>query len=97
MDNFSHNQIKLMEQEATRRARELNKKSKPPPLEQTHSHPKNTQNKNKGVFSFLNALDLKKLIGENSEQAMLLLLILILSNENSCDEFLLYALIYIML
>ena len=55
------------------------------------------QQKNRGSFSFLNALDIKKLIGENSEQAMLLLLILILSNDNTCDEYLIYALIYIML
>ncbi len=97
MENFSQNQIRAMEQEATRRARELSKKSKPQPIDTTLSSAQNKPQKNKGIFSFLNALDLKKLIGENSEQAMLLLLILVLANENTCDEFLLYALIYIML
>ena len=97
MENFSQNQIRAMEQEATRRARELNKKSKPQTLPSSQTTAQNNPQKNKGIFSFLNALDLKKLIGENSEQAMLLLLILVLANENTCDEFLLYALIYIML
>lgn len=101
MDNYSYNQIKRMEQEATKRAREASMRAKPnnksveeakPP----HNHQKNQINK-RSSFSFLNALDLKKLIGENSEQAMLLLLILILSHDNTCDEYLLYALIYIML
>ncbi len=97
MENFSQNQIRAMEQEATRRARELSKKSKPQPSPVSQTPKENKTTKNKGIFSFLNALDLKKLIGENSEQAMLLLLILVLANENTCDEFLLYALIYIML
>ena len=86
---YSTNQIKRMEQEATKRALEAKQKAKP----QRQDKP----TKNSGAFSFLNALDIKKLIGENSEQAMLLLLILILANDNTCDEFLLYALIYIML
>lgn len=122
MDNYSYNQIKRMEQEATRRAREYNSRAKPPEnVMQSHTkshengqkmaenrskiHENHGQNTNfepkkpqkRDSFSFLNALDLKKLIGENSEQAMLLLLILILSNDNTCDEYLLYALIYIML
>ena len=63
---------------------------------ENHSNlPQKTQKRSS--FSFLNALDIKKLIGENSEQALLLLLILILSHDNTCDEYLLYALIYIML
>lgn len=102
MDNYSFNQIKKMEQEATRKARETNARAKP--LPQTEDKSKEQNNKvlqkgtnKRGSFSFLNALDIKKLIGENSEQAMLLLLILILSNDNTCDEYLLYALIYIML
>ena len=75
--------------EATRRARELSKKSKPQTLPSAQTTSQNNPQNNKGIFSFLNALDLKKLIGENSEQAMLLLLILVLANENTCDEFLL--------
>lgn len=94
MNEFSSNQIKRMEQEATRIAREYNARSKPAPINENKSKP--PQNK-RGSFSFLNALDLKKLIGENSEQALLLLLILILANDNTSDEYLLYALIYIML
>lgn len=86
---YSTNQIKRMEQEATKRALEAKAKATPTKQEMP--------NKNNGAFSFLNALDIKKLIGENSEQAMLLLLTLILANDNTCDEFLLYALIYIML
>ena len=124
MQDYSLNQIKRMEQEATRRAREYNSRAKPPTNVQNKSYenqPQITQNntnkphqkerepcgdmglerepqqKKRGSFSFLNALDIKKLIGENSEQAMLLLLILILSNDNTCDEYLIYALIYIML
>lgn len=114
MQDYSLNQIKRMEQEATRRAREYNSRAKPRSDFQNKSHenqPQITQNntnkppqkerepqqKKRGSFSFLNALDIKKLIGENSEQAMLLLLILILSNDNTCDEYLIYALIYIML
>ena len=114
MQDYSLNQIKRMEQEATKRAREYNSRAKPPTNVQNKSYenqPQITQNntnkphqkerepqqKKRGSFSFLNALDIKKLIGENSEQAMLLLLILILSNDNTCDEYLIYALIYIML
>ena len=89
MENYySTNQIKRMEQEATKRALETRAKA---------THKEQNSKKQNGVFSFLNALDIKKLIGENSEQAMLLLLILILANDNNGDEFLLYALIYIML
>ncbi len=91
MENYySTNQIKRMEQEATRKALEARQKAKPQAVQEPVS-------KHQGVFSFLNALDIKKLIGENSEQAMLLLLTLVLANENTCDEFLLYALIFIML
>ena len=106
MQDYSLNQIKRMEQEATRRAREYNSRAKPPveqnkqksPAEVAKARPKEPPvQKKRGSFSFLNALDLKKLIGENSEQAMLLLLILILVNDNTCDEYLIYALIYIML
>ena len=103
MDNYSFNQIKRMEQEATKRAREASMKAKPLPSEKatnnvSNEHKQNmTQMKKRDSFSFLNALDIKKLIGENSEQAMLLLLILILSHDNTCDEYLIYALIYIML
>ena len=96
MDGYSYNQIKQMEQEATRRALEARQKAKPEPTKENKLK-EFPQNKNRGSFSFLNAFDLKKLIGENSEQAMLLLLILILANDNTCDEYLLYALIYIML
>ena len=89
---YSSNQIKKMEQEATKRALELRAKA-------TQQNQKNQESnlKKSSAFSFLNALDIKKLIGENSEQAMLLLLTLILANDNTCDEFLLYALIYIMI
>lgn len=118
MQDYSLNQIKKMEQEATRRAREYNSRAKPisdiqikspenqnqPQFTQKssnsdkpHQKEKEPQQKKRGSFSFLNALDIKKLIGENSEQALLLLLILILSNDNTCDEYLIYALIYIML
>lgn len=96
MQDFSYNQIKRMEQEATKRALEARKKAKPESSTKTEKN-ETLETKNHGAFSFLNALDLKKLIGENSEQAMLLLLILILANDNTCDEYLLYALIYIML
>ena len=105
MDDYSFNQIKRMEQEATRRAREARQRAKPP--QEAEKEPdinnknmsvhKPSQQQKRSSFSFLNALDIKKLIGENSEQAMLLLLILILSHDNTCDEYLLYALIYIML
>lgn len=90
---YSNNQIKRMEQEATKRALEAKAKAMPQKQQRTEEKPI----KKSGAFSFLNALDIKKLIGENSEQAMLLLLTLILANDNTCDEFLLYALIYIML
>ncbi len=106
MDDYSFNQIKRMEQEATKRAREASMRAKPAPKQQErskepshnqHQNKQQTQMQKRSSFSFLNALDIKKLIGENSEQAMLLLLILILSHDNTCDEYLLYALIYIML
>lgn len=101
MQDFSLNQIKKMEQEATRRAREYNSRAKlKPPLEPECNVTKtknDIQQQKRGSLSFLNAFDIKKLIGENSEQAMLLLLILILANDNNCDEYLIYALIYIML
>ena len=98
MDAYSYNQIKRMEQEATKRALEARQKAKPEPERNESKKLKEIpHNKKRGSFSFLNALDLKKLIGENSEQAMLLLLVLILANDNTCDEYLLYALIYIML
>lgn len=112
MDEYTHNQIKKMEQEATKRAREASMRAKPmqqgnsvkvpqkdakEPMLDRNSKPDSLQSQKRGSLGFLNALDLKKLIGENSEQAMLLLLILILSNDNTCDEYLLYALIYIML
>ena len=99
MNEYSYNQIKRMEQEATKRALEARQKAKPEPekSENKQKLKEIPQDKKRGSFSFLNALDLKKLIGENSEQAMILLLILILANDNTCDEYLLYALIYIML
>ena len=110
MDEYTHNQIKRMEQEATKRAREASMRAKPNPQSKTlkempkfqddhkpQEHKNAEKMQKRGSLGFLNALDLKKLIGENSEQAMLLLLILILSHENTCDEYLLYALIYIML
>lgn len=100
MPDYSYNQIKQMEQEATRRAREMARLSKPLNREEKGENcekAEKTIKKSKGSFGFLNALDIKKLIGENSEQALLLLLIIILSNDENCDEFLLYALIYVML
>ncbi len=95
MPEFSQNQIKRMEQEATLRAKKLASMAKPP--EQPQNKPPSPPPKKRSSLGFLNALDLKKLIGENSEQALLLLLILILANDSNGDEYLLYALIYIML
>lgn len=96
MSEYSYNQIKKMEQEATRRAKEMARLSQPAKKE-TEEAKVEPIKKNKNSLGFLNALDIKKLIGENSEQALLLLLIIILSNDDNCDEFLIYALIYIML
>lgn len=96
MSEYSYNQIKKMEQEATRRAKEMARLSRPVQKETQEIEEKPIKKK-KNSLGFLNALDIKKLIGENSEQALLLLLIIILSNDDNCDEFLIYALIYIML
>ena len=53
--------------------------------------------KHGGGLHFLKSLDLKQLIGEDSEQTMLLLLILLLLRDDHSDDFLIYALLYIML
>ncbi|MBQ7129002.1 MAG: hypothetical protein IJO19_03330 [Clostridia bacterium] len=116
MPDYSINQIKRMEQEATMRARRAASMAKPPDKPNEKPHAPNQQKPpepdkppvpppnehppkppKRSSLGFLNALDLKKLIGENSEQALLLLLILVLANDNASDEYLLYALIYIML
>lgn len=97
MSEYSYNQIKKMEQEATRRAKEMARLSRPAKKETEEAKAEPVKKKRKNSLGFLNALDIKKLIGENSEQALLLLLIIILSNDDNCDEFLIYALIYIML
>lgn len=50
----------------------------------------------KNPLSFLKSLDLRQLIS-GGEQSMLLLLIMILMTDSEGDDFLIYALIYIML
>lgn len=50
----------------------------------------------KSPLSFLKSLDLRQLIS-GGEQSMLLLLIMILLTDSEGDDFLIYALIYIML
>lgn len=127
MNDYTLDQIKSMQKEATKRVREMNDRSKRvvdsansnfkssatdkahPPKEERKAREEiketvksvnkkdELSGKKKGTLSFLNALDIKKLIGENSEQALLLLLILILLYDNSSDDYLIYALIYIML
>lgn len=99
MPDYSFNQIKRMEQEALKRAKLAASMAKPPekpPAPPAPPPPEKPPIK-RNSLGFLNALDLKKLIGENSEQALLLLLILIIANDADGDEYLLYALIYIML
>ena len=117
--DYTLDQIKAMQNEATRRVREMNERSrniaeskrtnqqnfctdqKDNYLKQQIS-PENepvSQTKKKSPFglNFLKSLDFKSLIGENSEQTILLLLILLLMNEQNPDELLIFALIYIML
>lgn len=121
MSDYTMAQIKSMQEEATRRVREMNERSKRtvqnanqarntkpnPPPQQTprsespqkkeHKSPPSESAPKKGPLNFLNFFDIKKLIGDNSEQALLLLLILVLISDNTSDEYLIYALIYIML
>ena len=106
--DYTKEQLQRMQQDAIMRVRDMNKRSKSqptqaPPLKNQENEHKNehkattpVQQKN-GIFNFLQALDIKKLIGENSEQALLLVLILVLMNEEKTSDWLLYALIYIML
>ena len=106
--DYTKEQIQRMQQDAIMRVRDMNKRSKSQPPQNPPPKKEETERKNElrstppvqkqhGIFSFLEALDITKLIGENSEQALLLVLILVLMNEEKTSDWLLYALIYIML
>lgn len=117
MADYSPAQLKAMQEEATRRVREMNKRSKNVINRNNENNRNNdkrdiikeakvnqdnhktatvSQVKHKNPLNFLQSLDLKKLIS-GGEQSMILLLILLLMNDNANDDYLIYALIYIML
>lgn len=117
MTEYSPAKLKEMQEEATRRVREMNRRYKST-LERANSScmnenrstddsangrssdcadDKNLQKKKQsGALNFLQSIDLKKLITDK-EQSLVLLIILILMNEEGVDDYLVYALIYIML
>lgn len=100
MRNYSINEIKNMQDEATERVRQMHKKARekvdmhnravrntvPPEAEIQKFEPKKPP-----IF------DIKKLLGGDSDRALILCLILLLSQDEKCDEMLLLALVYIML
>lgn len=102
-----------MQEDAANRVREMNRRSKntlsksngammnrneneqPQKLNEKAKSNETAVN-HKNPLSFLKSLDLRQLIS-GGEQSMLLLLILILMTDSEGDDFLIYALIYIML
>lgn len=113
MADYTLAQIRAMQEDAANRVREMNRRSKNTlsksngammnhsEKEQSQKPPeKNAQNtsavSHKSPLSFLKSLDLRQLIS-GGEQSMLLLLIMILMTDSEGDDYLIYALIYIML
>lgn len=127
MADYTMAQIRAMQEDAARRVREMNRRSKST-LEHNaqnnehneknrksvinhemtadeHRNPTNQANNNivksetnshKNPLSFLKSIDLKQLIS-GGDQSLLLLIILILMSDEKSDDYLIYALIYIML
>lgn len=113
MADYTLAQIRAMQEDAANRVREMNRRSKNTlsksngaianrsEKEQSQKPPdkpapKEIAANHKNPLSFLKSLDLRQLIS-GGEQSMLLLLILILLTDSEGDDFLIYALIYIML
>lgn len=113
MADYTLAQIRAMQEDAANRVREMNRRSKSTlsksngammnhsdkeqpqkPVDKSKSNEMTVNHKN--PLSFLKSLDLRQLIS-GGEQSMLLLLILILMTDSEGDDFLIYALIYIML
>lgn len=127
MADYTMAQIRAMQEDAARRVREMNRRSKSTlehnaqnnehneknhksvinhemtadehrnPINQAnHNIVKSVANSHKNPLSFLKSINLKQLIS-GGDQSLLLLIILILMSDEKSDDYLIYALIYIML
>ena len=113
MADYTLAQIRAMQEDAANRVREMNRRSKStlsksngammshsekeqPEKPNEKAKPNEVEANHKSPLSFLKSLDLRQLIS-GGEQSMLLLLVLILMTDSEGDDFLIYALIYIML
>ena len=98
MQDYSLSQIKNMQSQAAERVREMQRRAKNKVEQHNASlHRQLPPMQNKSAPPLKLPIDIKSLLGGDSDRALLLTLILLLSQDGECDKMLILALVYIML